>query len=185
MKIIMEMDNLQTVVETALNENIENVVREEIDKLIAQSIQESKETIQNIINDKMARFVEDYLTTATISVGGGWREEPKTYTIEEYIKSEIADRMESGKFLFKDRYSKDTYKSFDEFCKERFNVDTAVQKELTAFMEKVKSDINSNVSEMFNQATQTALSSSIINLLMQNDTFINMQDSVKRIANRE
>ncbi len=52
-------------------------------------------------------------------------------------------------------------------------------------MEKVKSDINSNVSEMFSQATQTALSSSIINLLMQNDTFINMQNSVKRIANRE
>ncbi len=126
MKITMEMDNLQTVVETALKENIENVVREEVDKLIVQGIQDSKETIQNIINDKMARFVEDYLTTATISIGGGWREDPKTYTIEEYIKSEIADRMESGKFLFKDRYNKDTYKSFDEFCKERFNVDAAV-----------------------------------------------------------
>ncbi len=185
MKITMEMDNLQTVVETALNENIENVVREEVDKLIAQSIQESRETIQNIINDKMARFVEDYLTTATISVGGGWREEPKTYTIEEYIKSEITDRMENGRFLFKDRFGKDTYKSFDEFCKEEFNVDAAVQKALTAFMNKVKSDINSNVSEMFDQATQTALSSTIINLLMQNDTFKNIQDSVKRIANRE
>lgn len=185
MKITMEMDNLQSIVEATLNENIENVVREEVDKLIAQSIQESKETIQNVINDKMARFVEDYLITATISVGGGWREELKTYTVEEYIKSEIADRMESGKFLFKSQYSKDTYKSFDEFCKERFDVDAAVQEELTDFMDKVKNDINSNISEMFNQATQTALSSSIINLLMQNDTFINMQNSVKRIANRE
>ena len=43
----------------------------------------------------------------------------------------------------------------------------------------------SNISEMFNQTTQKALSSSIINLLMQNDTFLNMQESVKRISSRE
>ena len=52
-------------------------------------------------------------------------------------------------------------------------------------VDQSQKDIDSNISEMFNQTTQKALSSSIINLLMQNDTFLNMQESVKRISSRE
>ena len=185
MKITLELDNLTGLVEQTLNNNLKNVVRQEVDALIKESIQQSKDEIKALISEKMLKYVDDYITTATISVGGGWTEEPKTYTIEEYIKSEIADRIENGKFLLKNNYSTDTYKSFSDYIEEKFDVDTKIKNKLENFIKGVQKDIDSNISEMFNQTTQKALSSSIINLLMQNDTFLNMQESVKRISSRE
>lgn len=184
MELTLKMDNLEQLIKTSLEENLNNVIKEEIRVVISRLVQDSKTSIAEYINAKVLEIADEYISNATISVGGGWKEEPKTYTIEEYIKAEIADRIESGKFLVKSAYSSDTYKSFADFVTERFDVDTKIQKELTAFMDKVKKDINRNIEEMFNQTTQAALSSSIINLLMQNDTFINMQDSIKRIASR-
>ena len=90
-----------------------------------------------------------------------------------------------NKFLLKNNYSTDTYKSFSDYIEEKFDVDTKIKNKLENFIKGVQKDIDSNISEMFNQTTQKALSSSIINLLMQNDTFLNMQESVKRISSRE
>lgn len=185
MEITLKMDNLANLVEKTINENLENIIKTQVDAMISDSIQKSKDTISERVNEKVSAIVDEYISNATISVGGGWKEEPKTYTIEEYIKAEIADRIESGKFLVKDRYSSDTYKTFTEFITDKFNVDAKIQKELTNFMTQVQKDIDKNVADMFNTTTQAALSSSILNLLMQNDTFLNMQDSVKRITSRE
>lgn len=184
MELTLKMDNLEQLIKTSLEENLNNVIKEEIRVVVSRLVQDSKTSIAEYINTKVLGIADEYISNATISIGGGWKEEPKTYTIEEYIKAEIADRIESGKFLVKSAYSNDTYKSFSDFVTERFDVDVKIQKELTSFMDKVKKDINRNIEEMFNQTTQAALSSSIINLLMQNDTFINMQDSIKRIASR-
>lgn len=185
MELTLKMDNLANLVEKTINENLENIIKTQVDAMISDSIQKSKDTISERVNEKVSAIVDEYISNATISVGGGWKEEPKTYTIEEYIKAEIADRIESGKFLVKDRYNSDTYKTFTEFITDKFNVDAKIQKELTSFMTQVQKDIDKNVADMFNTTTQAALSSSILNLLMQNDTFLNMQDSVKRITSRE
>lgn len=185
MEITLKMDNLANLVERTINENLENIIKTQVDAMISDSIQKSKDTISERVNEKVSAIVDEYISNATISVGGGWKEEPKTYTIEEYIKAEIADRIESGKFLVKDRYNSNTYKTFTEFITDKFNVDAKIEKELTSFMTQVQKDIDKNVADMFNATTQAALSSSILNLLMQNDTFLNMQDSVKRITSRE
>lgn len=188
MKITLEMDNLQALVTETLDNNLTNIVTKEVDTLITNSVQESRTVIQEIVNERIKNYLDDYLKTATISIGGGWKKEPKTYTVEEYIKKEISEIMDSGKFLAKksNGYSDTTYyKTFDEYVKETFNVNATVQKSLNDFMTGVRKDVDKNVSEMFNQTTRAALSESIINLLMRNDTFLNMQDSIKRISSRD
>ena len=54
---------------------------------------------------------------------------------------------------------------------------------MESFAKNLKNDINKNVSTMFNQTTQAALSSVVMNLLSNNATFVDMQDNIKRIAN--
>lgn len=185
MELTLKMDNLEHLVKNALEENLNNVISEQIRTVVSHYIQDSKTSIAEYINAKVLEIADEYISNATITVGGGWNEEAKTYTIEQYIKAEIADRIESGKFLCKSDYGNDTYKSFTNFVTEKFNVDEKIKKELTNFMTKVKKDIDANIADMFNQTTQAALSSSIINLLMKNDTFLNMQDSIKRITSRD
>lgn len=185
MKITLELDNLEGIVTDVLSENLKSVVQQEVNKIIQDKIQESKENIEVIVSDKISEFTDEYIKTAQISVGGGWNKDPEVYTIEQYIQKEINDRIESGKILIKNDYHSDKYQSISDYIQHRLNVDELITKKINNFTEAFKRDINSKISDTFNQATQSALSDSILNVLMHNDTYIDMQNSIKRIANNE
>ena len=119
MKVTVDMENLglmvQDVVEKNLNSIIENEVRKSIESKVAAS---AKEIIESVVNEKLESYVNDYIKTATISVGGGWNSDPKTYTVEEYIKQQISEIMNKQAFKTRDRYG--DYKStvtFEEYVK--------------------------------------------------------------------
>ena len=185
MKLTLDMENLGNLVEEAIKENLNNVIEQEVHNVIAQKVNNSaKEIIDNVVNEKLTSYVNEYIKTATVSVGGGWNSDPKTYTVEEYIKQQISEILQNGKLKTRDRYG--DYKNdvtFEEFIKREFDASAYVQKALESFMKKVKDDINQNVNAMFNQTTREALSSAVMNLLCNNATFLDMQDNIKRIAN--
>lgn len=183
MKITLELDNLEGIVTNILSENLKSVIQQEVDQIIKSKVQESKENIDVIISDKIAEFTNEYIKTTQISIGGGWNKEPEVYTIEQYIQKEINDRIESGKILIKDSYHSDKYQSISDYIEHRFDMDKLITDKINKFTEALKKDINSKISDIFNQSTQAALSGSILNVLMHNDTYINMQNSIKRIAN--
>lgn len=184
MKVTLEMDNLQSIVEGVINENIKNIVAQETDAIIRSKVDESSELIENIVNEKITDFVNDYFKTATITVGGGWNDPVKTYGIEEYIKLRIAEKIENQQIKIGSGYDEKTV-SFNDYCKKIFDVDKAVKKALDDFMNALSKSINQNINDMFNDAARRALSESVLNLLSKNETFQNMQDSIKQIANRD
>lgn len=184
MKVTVDMENLgmmvQSTVEKNLNSIIENEVRKSIEKKVASN---AKEIIESIVNEKLESYVNDYIKTATISVGGGWNSEPKTYTVEEYIKQQISEIMNKQAFKTRDRYG--DYKStvtFEEYVKKELNIDASVQATLDKFMKKVKDDVNRNITKMFDQTTQAALTSAIMNMLNNSNAFLDMRDNLKRIT---
>ena len=183
MKFIAEMENLEQLVEAAIEENLNNLIEQEVRNIIADKVRSSaKEIIENIVNEKLTTYVEDYIKTATVSVGGGWNSDPVVYTVEEYIRKQISEIMESGKLHTKSSYGNTTV-TFEEFIKQQFDATSYVKKALESFMKQVKDDINKNVDDMFNQTTKAALSSVVMNLLANNANFMDMQDNIKRIAN--
>ena len=183
MRAIVEMDNLEQLVEAAISENLNNLIEQEVRNIITDKVRtNAKEIIENIVNEKLTTYVEDYIKTATVSVGGGWHSDPVVYTVEEYIKHQISEIMESGKLHTKSSYGNTTV-TLEEFIKQQFDATSYVKKALESFMKQVKDDINKNVDDMFNQTTKAALSSVVMNLLSNNATFIDMQDNIKRIAN--
>lgn len=185
MKITLEMDNLQSAVERAINANVANIVEQEVDTLIKAKVDESTGLIKDIVNEKITAFVNEYFKTATITVGGGWNDPVKTYGIEEYIKLQIAEKIETQQIEIENDYGKKKAISFSDYCKRTFDVDKAVKKALDDFMDALSKSINQNINDMFNDAARRALSESVLNLLSKNETFQNMQDSIKRIANRD
>ena len=192
MKVNIEMENLEKLIEVAMNKNVETVIKNEVDNAIKDEItKKSKNIIEQIVAERMTTFVDEYIKTATISVGGGfYSDEPaKTYTMEEYIKKELADTMKTGKLKVKQTSGYDSGKmkevSFEEYVKQTFNVEELIKKELESFMTKIKKDINSKVDTTFNDVTKNMLSETVFNVLMKNDTFAKIKNNVKCIADKK
>ena len=156
------------------------MVRKSIEDKVASN---ARKIIESVVNEKLESYVNDYIKTAIISVGGGWNSEPKKYTVEEYIKQQISEIMNKQAFKTKDRYG--DYKNtmtFEEYVKKELNVDASVQAALDKFMKKVKDDVNKNVIKMFDNTTQAALSSVVMNMLSNSNAFLEMRDNLKRIT---
>lgn len=191
MKVNIEMENLEKVVQQTMEKNMEKVIQEEVYKLVNLKITElSRDVISNIVNMRMEQFVNEYIEKATITVGGGFysREEAKTYTVEEYIKKEIAEILNNQKLKIKkeDRYGNNdtTTVSFEEYIKKSFDASALIKTQLDTFMTDVKNQINKNVKELFDSTTKKMLSDTVLNMLMQNDTFVQLNNSIKNIADK-
>ena len=193
MKVTIDMENLDNIVEQVLKENVEEVINDKIYDSVKQFVtsyfdREIKDIVQEKANEAMTSYVEEYIKNSTITVGGGLysKEEAKVYTIEEYIKKELADRLTEGnlKILTNDRYDKCKTVTFEEFIKNSFDAESLVKKELESFMDKIRKDINNKVNDTFNDTTKTMLSETVFNVLMKNDTFSKLNDSVKCIADK-
>jgi hypothetical protein len=181
MKVTVDMENLGKMVQDAVEKNLNSIIENEVQKSIeAKVAQNAREIIESVVNEKLASYVNDYIKTATISVGGGWNSEPKTYTVEEYIRHEISEVMSNQRLKTNDRYNPSV--TFEDFIKSQFDANALVKKQLEQFMKKVKDDVNKNVTRMFDETTQAALSSAIMNMLSNSNAFLEMRDNLKRIT---
>lgn len=184
MKVTVDMENLGSMVQAAVEKNLDSLIENEIRKSIESKVaQNAKDIIETVVREKLESYVNDYIKTATISVGGGWDSEPKTYTVEEYIRKQISTIMDTKTFKSRDRYGNysDTV-SFETYVKKELNVDASVQSALDKFMKKVRDDVNKNITKMFDNTTQAALSSVIMNMLNNSNAFLEMRDNLKRIT---
>lgn len=81
MKIIIDMENLQSIIEesakintkNAVNQAIMDVAREKVDTVLCSRIEE-------IVNELIVGYVNNYLKTTKIHIGGGWDND----NVEEY-----------------------------------------------------------------------------------------------------
>ena len=142
MKVTVDMENLGLMVQSAVEKNLDSLIENEIRKSVESKISESaKSIIESMVNEKLESYVNDYIKTATVSVGGGWNSDPKTYTVEEYIRHQISEIMTNHGFKSRDRYGNyNTTTTFEEYVKRELNVDASVQAALDKFMKKVKDE---------------------------------------------
>ena len=85
MKVNIEMENLGDTVAEVIEQNIKKTVNDIIVSEVQHFIDENyKAAIEEIANQKMREYVENYIKTATITVGGGWdsnNNPVETYTV--------------------------------------------------------------------------------------------------------
>lgn len=191
MQVKINMDNLESMVQETLGKSIEGVIKEQVEKTVQDIVDKNyKDMITETASIHMQEYLDDYIKNAEISVGGGFYndEESKTYKVAEYLKHELGEIMKNKSLKIKreDRYSnKFKEVSFEDFCKDQFDVEPLIKKELTSFMTKVRKEINDKVNDAFTNTTKTMLSETVFNILMQNDTFQKINDNVKLIATKE
>lgn len=192
MKVTIDMDNLEHVLEKVLGENIEKVVREEAEKILQSTISNcAKDVIDNIANKSIETYVNDYVKTATLKTGGGLypREEQKVYTVEQYLRKELAEILDSKTLtITKRNYISDCFEkkkvTFEEFIKESFNFDEIIKKKLNEFSKELKIEITEILNNNLNQTAKNALSETVFKVLTESDVYKKLTDNLKYISEK-
>jgi hypothetical protein len=185
------MENLASLIEATASKNIETVIKEQVDKTIIQEIERrTKDILPEVVSKQLELYIIDFIKTAKITEGGGlYSDKPtKEYIVEDFIKKEIAERLQSNTLKVKnnDRYG-DKFKEvpFEDFIKSEFNVSHLIKKELESFMKKTKDEINSKINDTFTDVTKNMLSEAVYNVLLKNDTFKKLSNNIKCIADKK
>ena len=158
MKVTIDMENLETLVQTTMEKNIENIVKEQIEgtvRKVADNL--AKKVIEEKVSENFQRFVDEYITTTKIKVGGNYWDdtEEHEYTVEQYIKNELKNRLDSGKLRAKKKGRTSSYSddfeqvSFEEYINRQFDFDEMIKKDLDKFMDDIRKQVNKTMKETF------------------------------------
>ena len=193
MKVTIDLENLEGLVQDTMENNIKTIVKEQIDSTVRKVVDDlAKEVIQDKVSDNFQRFVDEYITTTKIKVGGGYWDDSdaKEYTVEQYIKKELKDRLESKTLKAKKKGRTSSYSDdfetvpFEEYINRQFDFNDMIKKELDKFMNDIRKQVNTTMKETFDDSTKNMLSNAVLNILGANETYRQIENNIKCIADK-
>ena len=194
MKVTLELDNLENIVQTTLEKNLENIVKEQITDIVEKTANDLlKDTINTQVSENFQHFIDEYITTKKIKVGGSyWDNEPEQeYTVEQYIKQQLKEKLDSKKLKLKQKDSYGRYTnnyeevSFETYISRQFDPSEEIKKELDAFMNDIRKQVNTTMKKTFDNSTKSMLSNAVLSILSANDTYRQIENNIKCIADKQ
>lgn len=194
MKVTIDLENLEKLVQTTMEKNIENIVKKQVESAVHKVADDlAKKEIRDTVADNFQRFVDEYIATTKITVGGGYWDntESKEYTVEQYIKNELKNKLESKTLRVKKKGRSSSYSddyedvSFEEYIKRQFNFENDIKKVLDAFMDDIRTQVNTTMKNTFDTATKNMLSTAVLNILGTNETYRQIEHNIKCIADKQ
>ena len=194
MKVTIDLENLENLVQTTMEKNIENIVKTQVESAVHEVADDlAKKEIRDTVADNFQRFVDEYIATTKITVGGGyWGDtESKEYTVEQYIKKELKNKLESKTLRVKKKGRSSSYSddyedvTFEEYIKRQFNFENDIKKVLDAFMDDIRTQVNTTMKNTFDVATKNMLSTAVLNILGANETYRQIEHNIKCIADKQ
>lgn len=135
----------------------------EIKKLVSEEIKdrvraEMDRQIKAVVEAELAEFL-----SKEIKVGGGWSEPERTLTRTQYLSEQIEKELEA-------RTNSEVLKKTAEH-----QAKSAIDK----YEKKLRDDINASIKTYFNEATRQVLTENVVSMLMCNDTYKKLSDSMQ------
>lgn len=151
-----------TLKNTMENESVK-VATDEIEKIIDENLKdfifnEMKSKVSSIVDKQVDKFME-----GKISVGGGWAEPARELTREEYLSETIAKELES-------RFKSDSLKKYSQ---------RSIEEAINQYSIELKKEVNKSISTYFDAATREVLTNNVVNMLMSNETYQKLSNSMK------
>lgn len=186
LKVEYDMEEMFLGIKDAIQQELGKDLAEEVKselkgEIRAELFSKIKEEIQANTYDTVQKMVLDIYDNEKVIVGGGWNEEPKEYTLREYIIQQVKDVIaNNGIVKDKKSYGKVTFQEwFREKC-----VDGDIQRIIDKEISNIRNDVNYKVKNMFDQSTKTMLSDAVLNVLMANETYKKIENNIACIASK-
>ncbi len=136
----------------------EGMIREIITKdLQEEIINYTRSAIADVVNDEISKFMQ-----SPIKVGGGWKDPIRELSREDYLSEIVSNKLENA--LGNEGISK--------------IVNDRADRKIREFTEGVKNRINKKLADQFDASMREQLSQNIIQLLLANDTYQKLQQSM-------
>lgn len=183
MKVNIDMENLTEIVEGSLKASINEVIHNTISEIVANSIKKQfAEKIEDVVGQRLTEYINEYLDTSKITVGGGWGEETKEYTASEYIKQHIGEMMRQNQFTVTEtsgyNSGRKVQTTFEDYVKRNLDIDTTIKKSLDEFCSSTKQRITRELKNSFDESMKSMLSSTVLDMLMKTDTYQKINTSL-------
>lgn len=189
MKITIDLENLENLVQNSIEENIETVVRKQVDNVVRKMAEEvAKGAIEDKVSGNFQRFVDEYIANTKIKIGGGYWDDSEVheYTVEEYIKKQLKEKLESNSLRVKAAKYNSEYKNvtFEEYIKSQFDFNEEIKKAVDEFTDGIRKQVNCAMKEAFDNSTKNMLSATVLNILNANETYRKLENNIKCIADK-
>ena len=189
MKVNIDLENLESSIKGTLEKNIETIIQTEIKEIAKEYVESNcEEAIQEIVGEQLKKYIDDYIHTHKITIGGGlYDDEEKKISIADYTRKTISELLDKKIFTYKSKDSwsgRETIKerSFDDYIKDELKYEYIVEAELKKYITSVKNEINRNIKETFDNQTKQALSESVFGILMSTDTYKTLVSNIQLLA---
>ena len=172
-----------SVLDKNVYKKISELSKEQITKL-------GGDIISEVVTKNFNEFVDDYITNTKITVRKEdfWGDtDVNEYTVEEYIKKCLKERLDNEKFRSKDKYGRCEEVTFDEYIKNHYvqNMEKEIKKKMDSYFIDIRDQINRTMKETFDNTTKDMLSSTVLNILTQNNTYKQLENNIKSIATKQ
>ena len=140
-----------------------SIANEEVKKLITEELKQkvSKE-IESQLENTVAKAISEFMSNE-ITIGGGWSEPERKLTREQYLAETIEKELKS-------QFKSDAIKSYAQ--KETKNA-------IDIYNSTLRNEINVGIKTYFDAATREVLTQNVVSMLMCNDTYKKLSESMK------
>lgn len=139
---------------TIANKEVKSLITEELKKKVRE---EMERQIKDVVAESISEFMQREIT-----VGGGWSEPERKLTREQYLAENIEKELKS-------QFKSDAMKSY-------------AQKEVKSAIDKydrtLRDEINAGIRTYFDAATREILTQNVVSMLMSNDTYKKLSNSM-------
>lgn len=188
MEVIINMDNLQDIIEGAAKKNIETAITESIYRVAREKVDEIiKDSIEEKVNTEISNYIDYYLNNTKIVVGNTWIDKDvKEYSVEEYIKLQVASILENNVLVAKTKDRWGNYQenkvSFKEYIDSKLDTESIVKPYIDKLAKQVRNDVNSIIKNTFDEAMRVTLADNVFALVSASDTYKSISNSLKLLG---
>lgn len=188
MKITIDMENLTNIlsdaaeenVKAAMNDAMKSVVREKVDSVLKDKADEE-------INAQITRYITEYLSTATVTVGDSWSgDEVRTITVEQYLKEKVSKIFKEQilSVPVKNGWGDERTKSvtFKEYIDENLNVDYDIKKGIESIAKTVRAEVDQKIKTVFDETMRRTLADNVFSIVASSDTYRTITNNLKLLG---
>lgn len=188
MKVTIDMENLQSIIEESAKINTKNAVEQAIMDVAREKVDSVlRGRIEEIVNEAIVGYVNDYLKNTKIHIGGGWgKKDVEEYTAEEYLKKQVKDVFESQSFTVKkeNRWGStgEEKVSFQEYMQKHLDIEAEVKPYMDKMAKSIRNDVNQKVKALFDDSMRSTLAENVFAIVSASDTYRSVSNSLKMLG---
>lgn len=155
-------DYIHHTLKNTIEHNAINIASDEVKKLITEEL---KQRVKDEIGEQIEKFVSEAISEfmqREITVGGGWSEPERKLTREQYLAETIEKELDN-------RFKSDAIRSYAQ---------SKVKSAIDKYDSSLRDEINAGIRTYFDAATREILTQNVVSMLMSNDTYKKLSNSM-------